>query len=229
VAVASDGTVLVVEDDDSIRGLVETALTSSGFDVVTAADGEQGLELAERRHPDLVVLDIGLPGVDGLEVIRQLRGRSGVPVIFLTARSDEIDRILSFELGADDYLTKPFSPRELTSRVRAVLRRTKPDRQGGEEHEIGRPTADVVVDVARREVRINGDVVPFTSTQFELLLFLARHRNQAITREQLLAHVWGRHDTEGSRTVDVHIGQVRRKLDDRAVIATVRGVGYRLD
>jgi two-component system, OmpR family, alkaline phosphatase synthesis response regulator PhoP len=179
--------------------------------------------VAEHR-PRLVVLDVGLPDIDGLEVCRRLRRMSTVPVIFLTARDGEIDRVLGLELGADDYVTKPFSPPELVARVKAVLRRT--GHVGGAELI---QAGDAVVDLGRREVRVRGDVVAFTTKEFELLRFLAERPGLALSRQQILDGVWGYDWFGDSRTVDVHVAQIRKKLDGAVRIDTVRGVGYRLE
>ena len=218
------GTVLVVEDEPNIADLVDLYLSREGYRVLKQATGEGGLRAVRDQRPRLVVLDVGLPDIDGLEVCRRIRATSSVPVIFLTARADEIDRVLGLELGADDYLTKPFSPAELVARVKAVLRRT----DGPQSVEILQ-AGTVVVDVGRREIRIGDAAVDFTTKEFELLRFLAARPGLAMSRQQILDHVWG-HDWFGDeRTVDVHIAQVRKKLGDSCVISTVRGVGYRLE
>ena len=218
------GTILVVEDEPNIADLVDLYLSRDGYRVVKQTTGEGGLAAVRDQRPRLVVLDVGLPDIDGLEVCRRIRATSTLPVIFLTARAEEIDRVLGLELGADDYLTKPFAPAELVARVKAVLRRTD-----------GAPVAEVVpagramVDVGRREVRVDDQPVDFTTKEFELLRFLATRRGLAMSRQQILDQVWG-HDWYGDeRTVDVHIAQVRKKLGDACVITTVRGVGYRLE
>jgi DNA-binding response OmpR family regulator len=177
------------------------------------------------HRPRLVVLDVGLPDIDGLEVCRRLRQTSSIPVIFLTARDTEIDRVLGLELGADDYVTKPFSPPELVARVKAVLRRTDGATSSAELVQVG----TVTIDVGRREVRLGDEPVAFTGKEFDLLKFLAERPGLAMSRQQILDGVWG-HDWYGdARTVDVHIAQVRKKLADSVRIDTVRGVGYRLD
>ena len=218
------GTILVIEDEPNIADLVDLYLSRDGFRVLKKSTGEDGLAAIRDQSPRLVVLDVGLPDIDGLEVCRRLRATSTLPVIFLTARADEIDRVLGLELGADDYLTKPFSPAELVARVKAVLRRAD-----------GLTTAEVLqagqvaVDVGRREIRVNDAPVDFTNKEFELLRFLAERPGRAMSRQQILDSVWG-HDWFGDvRTVDVHIAQVRKKLGDGCVISTVRGVGYRLE
>jgi DNA-binding response OmpR family regulator len=220
------GTVLVVDDEPNIADLIELYLRRDGYRVVKAASGEDGLRAVTDHRPRLVVLDVGLPDIDGLEVCRRLRSTSAIPVIFLTARDTEVDRVLGLELGADDYVTKPFSPAELVARVKAVLRRA----EGGtatapELIQVGR----VTVDVGRREVRVGDEPVAFTTKEFDLLKFLAERPGLALSRQQILDGVWG-YDWYGDvRTVDVHIAQVRKKVDDAVRIDTVRGVGYRLD
>ncbi len=218
------GTVLVVEDEPNIADLVDLYLSREGFRVVKQATGEDGLAAVRDQRPRLVVLDVGLPDIDGLEVCRRIRATNAVPIIFLTARADEIDRILGLELGGDDYLTKPFAPAELVARVKAVLRRTD-----------GPPSAEIlqagsaVVDVGRREIRVDDTPVDFTTKEFELLRFLADRPGLAMSRQQILDNVWG-HDWYGDeRTVDVHIAQVRKKLGTSCTISTVRGIGYRLE
>ncbi|WP_420638213.1 response regulator transcription factor [Candidatus Poriferisocius sp.] len=228
MTVDGEPVVVVVEDDPNIADLVDMYLRQDGYRVYQAADGQTGLERIRRHRPKLVVLDIGLPGdLDGIQVCRELRASSDVPVIMLTARDSEIDRVLGLELGADDYVTKPFSPRELVARVRAVLRRIERD-----------PRADlppvldvgpVEVDTARREVRLHGAPVAVTAREYDLLRYLAENRGLALSRRQLLDGVWGYDWVGDERTVDVHVLQLRKKLGDALQVATVRGVGYRLD
>jgi two-component system, OmpR family, alkaline phosphatase synthesis response regulator PhoP len=220
------GTILVVDDEPNIADLVELYLRREGFRVVKAGTGEDGVKAVTDHRPRLVVLDVGLPDIDGLEVCRRLRATSPIPVIFLTARDTEIDRVLGLELGADDYVTKPFSPAELVARVKAVLRRT----EGG-----AAAAADIVragtveIDIGRREVRVDGEAVPFTTKEFDLLRFLGERPGLALSRQQILDGVWGYDWFGDARTVDVHIAQVRKKLEGGVRIDTVRGVGYRLD
>jgi two-component system OmpR family response regulator len=228
--VTSGGTILVVDDEANIADLVELYLRKEGFRVLKAGTGEDGLAAAKREPPRLVVLDVGLPGIDGLEVCRRLRAEAirevaSVPVIFLTARDSEIDRILGLEMGGDDYLTKPFSPRELVARVKAILRRSETSAPAPEVLEIG----GAVIDLGRREVRAHGAVVDCTGKEFELLRYLAENRGRALSRQQILDGVWGYGWYGDARTVDVHVAQVRKKLGDAVAITTVRGVGYRLD
>ncbi len=219
------GTVVVVDDERNIADLVELYLEREGYRVQKAATGEGALAAVAEHRPRLVVLDVGLPDIDGLEVCRRLRQTSQVPVIFLTARDGEIDRVLGLELGADDYVTKPFSPTELVARVKAVLRRAD---GGGPSTEVLQ-AGDVTIDVGRREVVVDGEVVPFTTKEFDLLRFLAERTGLALSRQQILDGVWGYDWFGDARTVDVHIAQVRKKVGDALQIATVRGVGYRLD
>jgi DNA-binding response OmpR family regulator len=220
------GTILVVDDEANIADLVELYLRRDGFRVVQAATGEEAVRSVTTHRPRLVVLDVGLPDIDGLEVCRRLRATTTVPVIFLTARDTEVDRILGLELGADDYVTKPFSPAELVARVKAVLRRTEggPDQQA----EIVR-VGEVEIDDGRREVRVRGEPVAFTTKEFDLLHYLAERPGLALSRQQLLDGVWGFDWFGDNRTVDVHIAQVRKKVAGALRIDTVRGVGYRLD
>jgi DNA-binding response OmpR family regulator len=218
------GTIVVVEDEANIADLVGMYLEREGFRVLKCATGADGLDAFRSQRPRLMVLDVGLPDTDGLEVCKEIRRTSQIPVIFLTARDGEVDRVLGLELGADDYLTKPFSPAELVARVRAVLRRSD-----------GAPAPELVqagivtIDAGRREVRAGEQVIDLTTKEFELLRFLAERPGLALSRQQILDGVWG-HDWFGdARTVDVHIAQVRKKLGDALAITTVRGVGYRLE
>jgi DNA-binding response OmpR family regulator len=221
------GLVLVVEDERPIADLVRMYLTREGFGVAVEQDGAAGLAAARKLRPVACVLDIRLPGMDGTEICRRLR-ESGdwTPVIFLTARDDEVDRILGLELGADDYLTKPFSPRELVARVKAVLRRTAGPPEGARTRRVG----DVLLDPERRSVRAGEEPVALTPTEFDLLAHLMNRPGRVFSREELLASVWGYAAHAGTRTVDVHVAQVRAKLGRYgSVIRTVRGVGYTAD
>jgi DNA-binding response OmpR family regulator len=221
---AESGTVVVVEDDPHIADLVDLYLRREGFRVLLAGDGEKGLELFRQEDPSIVILDVGLPGArDGFDVCRAIRAGSSVPVLFLTARDDEVDRILGLELGADDYLVKPFSPRELVARVRAILRRT---REGPAPQDVI-ALGDLEVDIRRREARCAGDVVALTTREFDLLAFLANNVGLALSRQQLLDGVWGSDWYGDERTVDVHVAQLRKKLGSDLPLATVWGVGYR--
>lgn len=221
---AENGTVVVVEDDPHIADLVDLYLRREGFRVLLAGDGEKGLEIFRQEDPCIVILDVGLPGArDGFDVCRVIRAASSVPVLFLTARDDEMDRILGLELGADDYLVKPFSPREMVARVRAILRRT---REGPAPQEVI-TLGEVEVDVRRREARRSGAVVALTTREFDLLAFLANNVGLALSRQQLLDGVWGSDWYGDERTVDVHVAQLRKKLGPDFPLATVWGVGYR--
>ena len=218
------GTVVVIEDDPHIADLVDLYLRREGFRVLLAADGEKGLEIFGRDDPCIVILDVGLPGArDGFDVCRDIRARSKVPVLFLTARDDEVDRVLGLELGADDYLVKPFSPRELVARVRAILRRTREGPAPQEVISVG----DFDVDLRRREARQSGKAVALTTREFDLLAFLANNVGLALSRQQLLDGVWGMDWYGDERTVDVHVAQLRKKLGSDLPLATVWGVGYR--
>jgi len=218
------GTIVVADDESNIADLVELYLEREGYRVVKAATGQAALDAVEGARPRLVVLDVGLPDIDGLEVCRRLRRTSSIPVIFLTARDGEVDRILGLELGADDYITKPFSPAELVARVKAVLRRV----DGGAAAEVVQ-AGGVAIDLGRREVRVDDTVIEFTTKEFELLRFLAERPGLALSRQQILDGVWGYDWFGDARTVDVHIAQVRKKIGDAVPITTVRGLGYRLD
>jgi DNA-binding response OmpR family regulator len=224
VLVEGKGTIVVVDDEPNIADLVGMYLEREGFRVLKCATGDAGLDAFQTHRPRLVVLDVGLPDIDGLEVCKRIRRTSQVPVIFLTARDGEVDRVLGLELGADDYLTKPFSPAELVARVKAVLRRT----DGAPAPEITQ-VGSVTVDAGRREVRAGDAVVDLTAKEFDLLLFLATRPGLALSRQQILDGVWGPDWFGDARTVDVHIAQVRKKLGEALRITTVRGVGYRLE
>jgi len=219
-----DGTIVVVDDEANIADLVGLYLRREGYRVVTAPSGKQGLQAVADHRPRLVVLDVGLPDIDGLEVCRRLRATSTIPVIFLTARDGEIDRVLGLELGADDYVTKPFSPVELVARVKAVLRRS----DGIAPIEVMQ-VGGVTIDAGRREIRVDDVAVAFTTKEFDLLKFLAERPGLALSRQQILDAVWGYDWFGDARTVDVHIAQVRKKVGDSVSITTVRGIGYRLD
>ena len=220
-----DGTaILVIEDEQNIADVVRIALEREGFQVATARTGEEGLVQLERRERALVILDIGLPGIDGFEVCRRIRKSSAVPVIMLTARDDEVDKVVGLELGADDYVPKPFSPRELVARVKAVLRRTQPRETAAGLLEHG----DLVVRAPEREVTVGGAAVDLTPKEFELLAFLMASPGIVFTRDQLLERVWGVDFPCGTRTVDQHVAQLRAKLGQHDPIETMRGVGYRM-
>ncbi|WP_228122323.1 response regulator transcription factor [Saccharothrix syringae] len=223
--------VLVVEDTPEIRLVVELALRDAHFDVETAGDGDRALELVRAWDPDVVVLDLNIPGPDGLEVCRRLRGFSTAYVLMLTARADEVDKLVGLASGADDYLTKPFSPRELVARVHAVLRRPRAGAPAAPPAD-RRVVGPLEVDLDAREVRVNGDRVATTRTEFELLAAIVEHPRQVRTREQLRRRAWGEDWLADDHAVDVHLSNLRRKLaaaGARGVIATVRGVGYRVN
>ena len=227
----AEGSILVVEDEASIASLVTLYLSNEGYRVTHIGDGAQALGAIEQLKPDLVILDLMLPGMGGVEICKRLRQRSAsVPIVMLTARDAEVDRILGLELGADDYVTKPFSPRELVARVKAVLRRSsRAEASDPQEGELLR-VADVEIDLARREVRVAGAGITLTAKEFDLLAFLTRNRTIVFSRERLLDRVWGYERPVDTRTVDSHVKSLRRKLGDGgAVVQTVRGVGYKVD
>ncbi len=218
-------TILVVDDERHIVDLLRLYLEKEGFAVVSAADGQEALDRHARHDPDLVVLDVMLPKLDGFEVCREIRRRGDTPVLMLTARDDDIDAIVGLELGADDYVTKPFNPRALVARVKAILRRTDVTARGGRPMEVGL----LRIDPRRREATVAGRDLGLRAREFDLLAALARDPGVVLTRDMLLEDVWGTDFPGETRTVDVHIGEVRRKLgSDGPPIETVRGVGYRL-
>jgi DNA-binding response OmpR family regulator len=217
------GTALVVEDEDSIASLVRSYLERDGFTVVRARSGEEAHEELERRPVRVVVLDIGLPDMDGFDVCRSIRTHSRVPILMLTARDEEPDRVTGLELGADDYVTKPFSPRELLARVRAVLRRAE---TWFDEPEL--VFGDVVVRRDAREATVAGEAVELTSKEFDLLTILLAQPNVVLSRELLLDRVWGQTFPGGTRTVDMHVASLRRKLARPELVVTVRGAGYKV-
>ncbi|MEN9644448.1 MAG: hypothetical protein RL238_1117 [Actinomycetota bacterium] len=223
---AGERTLVIVEDDPNIADLLDTYLRDAGFRVLQAGTGSRGLELVEQHRPVMVVLDIGLPDIDGFEVCRRIRARSSVPVLFLTARDGEIDRILGLELGADDYVTKPFSPREIVARVKAILRRGQADPHP--DPTVLRIGDEFEVDLGRREARQRGAAVALATREFDLLAHLARNQGIALSRQQLLDGVWGADWIGDDRTVDVHVRQLRKKFGDDLPLATVWGIGYRL-
>jgi two-component system OmpR family response regulator len=222
----SKGLVLVVEDERPIADLVRMYLSRDGFGVHVEHDGPAGLAAARRVRPVACILDIALPGMEGTEIVRRMREEGDwTPVIFLTARDDEVDRIIGLEMGADDYVTKPFSPRELVTRVKALLRRAAGPQEGRV-----RTLGPVTLDPGRRQVTVDGELLALTPTEFELLGHLLGRPGRVFTREELLAGVWGYASHAGTRTVDVHVAQVRAKLGGAAsLIRTVRGVGYTAD
>lgn len=235
-------TILVVEDEPTLIDTLEYNLTRQGYTVSTAADGFKALELARSLRPDLIVLDLMLPGLDGFEICRILRQEMSTPILMLTARDDEIDKVVGLEVGADDYLTKPFSMRELMARVKAHLRRVRMIREEmeGEETTDDRPPTPAAlvfgslrIDPDRHEVVNGGEVLQLKPKEFELLHFLARNRGMALSRDLILERVWGWDFDGGSRTVDVHVRWLREKIEDDPAnprrIVTVRGVGYRFE
>jgi DNA-binding response OmpR family regulator len=218
-------TILVVDDERHIVELAQMYLEQAGFSVESASDGQEALTRARHLRPALVVLDLMLPGLDGWEVCRQLQAESDTPIIMLTARTDEVDRIVGLELGADDYVTKPFNPRELVARVRAVLRRyqksVRPDRAV--------VAGQLTIDPASREAHLRGKALDLRPKEFDLLLALAEHQGLVMSREQILDLVWGYDFPGGTRTVDAHVSHLRAQLDGSDVtIETLRGIGYKL-
>jgi two-component system alkaline phosphatase synthesis response regulator PhoP len=220
--------ILVIDDEPSIVNLVTAYLKPEGYEVFTAADGNAGLKAAHAFKPDVIVLDLMLPGKDGFEVLSQLRRESNVYVILLTAKTEETDRIVGLSVGADDYVTKPFSPRELVARIKAALRRLGPGTGTGSENQI-LAFRHVRIDLGARQVSLDGYPVELTAVEFDLLRVLAESRGRVITREQLLEAVWGGTYYGEMRVVDVHLGHIRRKLGSQQIIATVRAVGYRFE
>ena len=218
------GVAVVIEDDDAIASLVGVYLEQAGFEVVRESTGVGGMNAVERRQPRFVVLDLGLPDADGFELCRRLRGSGDVPILILTARDEEADRVVGLELGADDYITKPFSPRELVARVRAILRRADPAPSDERMIELD----GLRVDLRSRSVTMDGTAVTLRTLEFELLAELARHAGHVVSRDRLLDRVWGVSFAGGTRTVDVHVAQLRKKLGRPNLIQTVRGVGYRI-
>jgi DNA-binding response OmpR family regulator len=224
--------VLVVDDDPTVSDVVRRYLERDGYLVTLVGDGPAALASFARHRPDLVVLDLMLPGMDGLEICRRVRAESDVPIIMLTARSDDIDKIVGLELGADDYLTKPFNPRELVARVKAILRRqSAADRRSANTPDAGTLTlSNLVIDPERRSVRIDGRAIDLRMKEFDLLFTLAKDPGLVFSREKLLEVVWGYDFAGETRTVDVHIAHLRHKLEGMApTIETVWGVGYKLE
>lgn len=220
-------TILVVEDEASIQRVIRTYLESAGFQVLSSEDGPDALRQAQSYQPDLVILDLNLPGMDGMEVAARLRERSDVYVLMLTARTEEMDRVAGLRLGADDYMTKPFSPRELVARAEAILRRQRSERPAGNSRHFGL----LSIDPDRYEARTPRGPLDLTPTEFKVLWELALHAGHVLTREQLLDRVWGIDFYGNERVVDVYVGQVRRKLEEATgerLIETIRGVGYKL-
>jgi DNA-binding response OmpR family regulator len=224
--------ILLVDDEQSIQTLLSYPLRKEGYDVVQATDGRQALERFEEQPFDLVVLDLMLPKIDGLELCRRLRGRSSVPIIMLTAKSEEIDKVVGLELGADDYITKPFSLREFSSRIKAALRRAEMSRPTETDpDETPLEVRGLRIDFPKRSVRVRGDEAPLTFVEFEILSALARGPGRVFTRDMLLSRIWGDSAYRDPRTIDVHIRHLREKIEsdpkDPEYLFTVRGVGYR--
>jgi DNA-binding response OmpR family regulator len=222
--------ILVVDDEANIRDLARMYLEKEGFQVVTAVSGQQALDQIRQQRPALMVLDLMLPGIDGWEVCRRVRASSNLPIIMLTARDDDVDKIVGLELGADDYLTKPFNPRELVARVRAILRRAGPGQETAARQDLARRAlADVTIDPARHEVIAAGRQLELRTREFELLLALVDHAGLVLSREQLLDLAWEQDYYGTTRTVDVHVAQLREKLaGSQLQIETVWGKGYKL-
>jgi DNA-binding response OmpR family regulator len=226
VSVRATQTVLVVEDESSIASFVALYLKNAGYAVRTAANGTEALSQVAASQPALIVLDLMLPDIDGIEVCRRIRKTSDVPILMLTARDEDVDKIIGLEVGADDYLTKPFNPRELVARVKSILRRAAPERRQIESKQLRH--GDLSIDAGRREVRVGEDEVQLAPKEFDLLWELLDHRGLVLTRDQLLERVWGYTFAGDTRTVDVHVRQLRRKLGDASPIVTVWGVGYKV-
>ena len=229
--------ILIVEDEPALRETLEYNLSRQGYAVISASDGKAALETARRSRPNLIVLDIMLPYLDGFEVCRILRQEMNVPILMLTARDSEIDRVVGLEMGADDYLTKPFSMRELQARVKALLRRVRLDKEDAESTPAPRAKiyrfGNLRLDVSRREVYLNEKPIRLKPKEFDLLLYLAQHKGQVLSRDLLLERVWGWDYSGGSRTVDVHIRWLREKIEPVPArptrLVTVRGAGYRFE
>ena len=221
-------TILVVEDEQAIAEAVRARLESEGYRVVVAGDGPVALQLHNENHPDLVVLDLMLPGMDGLEVCQEIQRRGWTPVLMLTARTEEADKVAGFAVGADDYLTKPFSLRELAARVKAIIRRM--DRIRAHESDIPISKGGLVIDPTRRKVSVDEEEIGLTPLEFEILLTLARDPGVVLSRDQLMDRVWGYRDYAGGRVVDSHVARIRRKLgedgNEPRFIRTVHGIGY---
>ena len=218
--------VLVVEDEASIASFVAAYLKNAGYAVRTTASGAEALKLVASEKPALVVLDLMLPDMDGVEVCKRIRQSTDLPVLMLTARDEDVDKIIGLEVGADDYMTKPFNPRELVARVRAILRRATTERQKGESAVLVH--GDLTIDAGRREARVGEQEIQLAPKEFDLLWELLDHRGLVLTRDQLLERVWGYTFAGDTRTVDVHVRQLRRKLGDASPIVTVWGVGYKV-
>ena len=226
MAAAGTQTVLVVEDESSIASFVALYLKNAGYGVKTAATGSEALDDVAAETPALIVLDLMLPDIDGIEVCRRIRKTSDVPILMLTARDEDVDKIIGLEVGADDYLTKPFNPRQLVARVKSILRRSAPERRQIESKQLRH--GELLVDAGRREVHVGEEEIQLAPKEFDLLWELLDHRGLVLTRDQLLERVWGYTFAGDTRTVDVHVRQLRRKLGDASPIVTVWGVGYKV-
>ena len=223
---AQSHSILIVEDEPSIASFVAMYLKRAGFAVRVAATGGDAIEQAAAEAPSLIVLDLMLPDLDGIDVCRRVRQRSDVPILMLTARDDDIDKIIGLEVGADDYLTKPFNPGELVARVKSILRRANPERRELESAYLEH--GDLSIDAGRREVTVGDDEIQLAPKEFDLLWELLDHQGLVLNRDQLLERVWGYTFAGDTRTVDVHVRQLRRKLGDASPIVTVWGVGYKV-
>ncbi len=229
--------VLVVEDEPTLLETLDYNLARQGYEVLTAMDGPSALDVARQERPDLILLDLMLPGIDGVEVCRILRQEMAVPILMLTARDEEVDRVVGLEVGADDYVTKPFSMRELMARVKALLRRERLIREELSAAAVGQEErltfGDLRIDTARREVTLAGETLHLKPREYELLVFLARHRGMVLSRDLILERVWGWDYDGGSRTVDVHVHWLRERIEpdpkNPTRILTVRGFGYRFE
>jgi two-component system, OmpR family, alkaline phosphatase synthesis response regulator PhoP len=218
--------ILVVEDEASIASFVSLYLKNAGYAVRAVATGSAALTHVAAESPALIILDLNLPDLDGIEICRRIRKTSDVPILMLTARDEDVDKIIGLEVGADDYLTKPFNPRELVARVKSVLRRSAPERRRDEAQEIRH--GELVINSGRREVKVGDDEIQLAPKEFDLLWELLDHKGLVLTRDQLLERVWGYTFAGDTRTVDVHVRQLRRKLGDASPIVTVWGVGYKV-
>jgi DNA-binding response OmpR family regulator len=220
--------ILVVEDDPRISDVLEYALKAEGYEVRTAQRGREAAEIARKTSPGLIVLDVGLPDIDGFEVCRIVRTFSDVPVIFLTSRSDEIDRVVGLEIGGDDYMVKPFSPRELVARIKAIRRRNqRPEAPAPKDSKAMFHYGPIAIDAEKFQIRCHGREVSLTAQEFKLLELLVKHPGRVFTRQQVLDRAWGDDVFVADRTIDVHVKSLRKKFGDLEFIETVRGVGYR--
>jgi len=224
--VTGQQTILVVEDEASIASFIALYLKNAGYAVRSVGNGSSALSQLAADQPALVILDLNLPDIDGIEICRRVRRSSDVPILMLTARDEDVDKIIGLEVGADDYLTKPFNPRELVARVKTILRRAAPERRRDQGQELTH--GDLVINSGKREVHVGDDEIQLAPKEFDLLWELLDHRGLVLTRDQLLERVWGYTFAGDTRTVDVHVRQIRRKLGDASPIVTVWGVGYKV-